>query len=330
MRPWRMTQIPSQAPHTRHYNIKQLLNFLPPPPHIISPKKQKRKNRPARDRSRRLFHFETAVGFEGRVSGRCPEIDERRGLSAGAGGGIPLSRQGMLLTYLDHAGSTLPSKKQLDATFQELSSPQSPFSTTSNPHSTNSALSSLIEERIMETRQRVLRHFGVSGREGEHGDEQQEHDEYFVIFTSGATGAIKLVCDMFPWQTSTGIASTLCYTENIHTSVLGMREFAPKAYMLPSSNFLLQQQQTQAGSDNKSSSTSHYCENNRDKCLPLNLFAYPGESNFDGSKMDMYAVGSWLRSMEREDSTLLDPQHRAVLTKKTHVNILGKVDGYHF
>ena len=31
------------------------------------------------------------------------------------------------VTYLDHAGSTLPSRKQLDAMFMELSSPSSPF-----------------------------------------------------------------------------------------------------------------------------------------------------------------------------------------------------------
>ena len=147
----------------------------------------------------------------------------------------------------------------------------------------------------METRQRVLRHFGVSGREGEHGDEQQEHDEYFVIFTSGATGAIKLVCDMFPWQTSTGIASTLCYTENVHTSVLSMREFAPNSYVLPSSNFLLSRQAHANRIANHSNDYKFIKDFDvRDESKPLNLYAYPGECNFNGSKSDMYAIGSFL------------------------------------
>lgn len=45
--------------------------------------------------------------------------------------------------------------------------------------------------------------------------------EYKCIFTSGATGALKLVGEFFPWSKE----SHFMYTLENHNSVLGIREY---------------------------------------------------------------------------------------------------------
>lgn len=65
-------------------------------------------------------------------------------------------------------------------------------------------------KRIDEIRDMVLRHFHTNS------------DEYSVVFTSGATAAIKLVGDCFPWSYS----SELRLLEDCHTSILGLRQIA--------------------------------------------------------------------------------------------------------
>lgn len=45
--------------------------------------------------------------------------------------------------------------------------------------------------------------------------------EYTCIFTSGATAALKLVGEAFPWNYS----SSFMYTMENHNSVLGIREY---------------------------------------------------------------------------------------------------------
>lgn len=45
--------------------------------------------------------------------------------------------------------------------------------------------------------------------------------EYKCIFTSGATAALKLVGETFPWSGG----STYAYTMENHNSVLGIREY---------------------------------------------------------------------------------------------------------
>jgi molybdenum cofactor sulfurtransferase len=176
------------------------------------------------------------------------------------------------IVYLDHAGATRASAKQLQEVFHELSSP--PFCMPANPHSTSSLLATPMERRIHETRRVILNHFCASG------------DDYTVIFTSGATAAIKLVCDIFPW----GLGGALCYTENSHTSLLALREFSDRAFLVETKRLI------QANLD-----LSKYCRdcpssggvvnsapNVSDR---LNLFAYPGECNFSGSKLSLERIG---------------------------------------
>jgi len=45
--------------------------------------------------------------------------------------------------------------------------------------------------------------------------------EYKCIFTSGATAALKLVGEAFPWNRS----SSFMYTMENHNSVVGIREY---------------------------------------------------------------------------------------------------------
>lgn len=86
-----------------------------------------------------------------------------------------------------------------------------------NPHSRNpsSQLSSDITERV---RSRILKHFNTTS------------EKHTVIFTAGATAALKLLSESFDWQVAINKESChigrFCYLEENHTSVVGMRERA--------------------------------------------------------------------------------------------------------
>ncbi|GMG99326.1 hypothetical protein Nepgr_001166 [Nepenthes gracilis] len=106
--------------------------------------------------------------------------------------------------YLDHAGSTLYSELQMEAVFKDLTS-----NVYGNPHSQSD--SSLVTASIVrECRQKVLDYFNASAK------------EYKCIFTSGATAALKLVGETFPWSSQ----SCFMYTMENHNSVIGIREYA--------------------------------------------------------------------------------------------------------
>ena len=49
-------------------------------------------------------------------------------------------------------------------------------------------------------------------------------EEYSVIFTSGATAALKLIADTFDFDAQNYRAGTFAYLQDNHTSILGMRE----------------------------------------------------------------------------------------------------------
>ena len=149
------------------------------------------------------------------------------------------------MTYLDHAGTTLYSSVQLQSYLSDLTS-----HLYGNPHSQNPS-SKHSTDVIEQTREKVLNHFNTS------------LSHYDVVFTSGATGALKLLAESFPWtphahanipelnrrspttevsylpaytsnssnlqaahrsELSTHNGSVFCYLEDNHTSVVGMRE----------------------------------------------------------------------------------------------------------
>eukprot|EP00798_Chlamydomonas_sp_ICE-L_P001441 gene1441-32815_t len=109
--------------------------------------------------------------------------------------------------YLDHAGAALYSEDQLDAGMAELK--QKLFC---NPHSAGVSWSeSAVAEE--ELRRWTLDACNASS------------SEYEVVLTSGASAALKMVAEYFPWSSD----STLAYTVENHNSVLGMREYALNA-----------------------------------------------------------------------------------------------------
>lgn len=141
----------------------------------------------------------------------------------------------------------------------------------SNPH-TSKHTSNCIDQ----VRFQVLNHFNTNS------------NEYSVIFTSGATEALKLVAESFEFskndQESTEHSKTssgcFAYLQNSHTSVLGMREVAAckkaKVISVPHDDMLKAMTSTPVWSADE-------------KFDPLNsseraLFVYPAQCNFSGYK----------------------------------------------
>jgi molybdenum cofactor sulfurtransferase len=164
-----------------------------------------------------------------------------------------------------------------------------------NPHSRGP--SGLKTARMIEdARELVLSHFHTTS------------DEYEVIFTSGATASLKLLGECFPWSTS----STFCYGYHSHTSLLGMRAYAPIAYCLPSKymNNFAQSLSTSSSSMiaegvNDNAKDSH-------KTTTYHLMAVPGECNFTGVKYPLSHIGSISNTLSKQ---LLN--ENAILTKNS-------------
>uniref|UniRef100_A0A1Y1MDE5 Aminotransferase class V domain-containing protein n=2 Tax=Photinus pyralis TaxID=7054 RepID=A0A1Y1MDE5_PHOPY len=111
---------------------------------------------------------------------------------------------------------------------------------------------------------RILEHFNTNS------------DEYSLIFTSGATASLKLVAEHFTFDDD-GI---FAYLSDNHTSVLGMREFAPNSTALTPNEAM------EAFSIN-----NKYNEEGN----ASSLFVYPGQCNFSGKKYPL----SWIREVQR-------------------------------
>ena len=86
------------------------------------------------------------------------------------------------MTYLDHTGATLYSETQLKAHFEDISS-----NLYANPHSQNVSSQTTILA-VEHMRDFILHHF------------KTDSDSYEVVFTSGCTGALKLLSEIFPWK----------------------------------------------------------------------------------------------------------------------------------
>lgn len=155
--------------------------------------------------------------------------------------------------YLDYTGGALYAESQLRDHMALLSD-----GIFGNPHSRN--LTSMAMTRLIEhTRDYVLHYFNASP------------DEYMVIFTQNATGALKLVGESYPFCPG----DTYLLTFDNHNSVNGIREFARArgaavSYIpvVPSDLHVDERQLAQA----------------LDSAGPgkNNLFAYPAQSNFTG------------------------------------------------
>ncbi|GAQ81349.1 molybdenum cofactor sulfurase [Klebsormidium nitens] len=194
--------------------------------------------------------------------------------------------------YVDHAGATLYSKSQLQATTEELGG-----HLFGNPHSQSdgSTRSSTIIEAA---RSRVLSFFNTSSA------------EYTCIFTAGATGALKLLGEVFPWSSE----SEFCYTVENHNSALGIREYAlEKGAVVCPVDF-----ETSIGGDSEDDGGRKWSVKRREPLIRpqlkhdppgssiehppqdevFHLFACPAECNFSGAKLNLSQVeeiqkGQW-------------------------------------
>jgi selenocysteine lyase/cysteine desulfurase len=172
-----------------------------------------------------------------------------------------LDRQGHV--YLDYTGGSLYAECQLRDHMALLG--EGVFG---NPHSEN--LTSLAMTELVEhARDYVLQYFNASP------------DEYMVIFTQNATGALKLVGESYPFRRG----GNYLLTFDNHNSVNGIREFArskgAKVTYMPVSL-------SDMRVDEERLSTAFKMARPRRN----NLFAYPAQSNFTGVQhpLDWIAV----------------------------------------
>ncbi len=176
--------------------------------------------------------------------------------------------------YLDYTGGGLYAESQVRAHMDLLLA-----NVFGNPHSTNPT--SLAMTRLIEqVRERVLAFFNASP------------DEYVVIWTPNASGALKLVGESFPF----GPGGNYLLTFDNHNSVNGIREFARArgakvtyAPVLPPDMYI------------DADRLAGYLELGR--AGGPNLFAYPAQSNFSGVQHSL----EWIeRAHARGWDVLLD------------------------
>ena len=169
------------------------------------------------------------------------------------------------IVFVDHAGSTLYSKSQLESTYRAKGE-----QLLSNPHSKGPTATRTLE-LINDTRQQVLRFFNASPA------------EYAVIFTAGATASIKLVGECFPWTKD----SLYCYNFESHTSVLGVREYALAA----GAGFKAVTREEVASSLGSEPNHTDVSDALNGGPVPVfSLYALPGECNFNGRKVDLTII----------------------------------------
>ncbi len=160
--------------------------------------------------------------------------------------------------YLDYTGGGLYAQSQLDAHFDMLRT-----GVWGNPHSQNPT-SLAMTEHVEQARGYVLTYF------------RADPDEYDVIFTPNASGALKLIAESFPFQTN---GRFLALADN-HNSVNGIREFArAKGTQTDYTPTLLP--------DLRIDETTLTAQLNQLDSSAPNLFAYPAQSNYTGVQHDL-------------------------------------------
>ncbi|XP_022865528.1 molybdenum cofactor sulfurase isoform X2 [Olea europaea var. sylvestris] len=182
------------------------------------------------------------------------------------------------VAYLDHAGATLYSESQMEAIFKDFNS-----TIYGNPHS-QSDCSVTTSNIVDDARRQVLNFFNASPR------------EYKCIFTSGATAALKLVGETFPWSSQ----STFMYTMENHNSVLGIREYALNGGAAAFSvdvEEVVDHDQPDSGKSafkiiphQEQRRSEHRFLKKEATGDTYNLFAFPSECNFSGLRFNLDLV----------------------------------------
>ena len=162
-----------------------------------------------------------------------------------------LDRSGQV--YLDYTGAGLYAQSQLDEHVALLRD-----GVFGNPHSVNPT-STVMTELVERAREAVLTFFEASP------------EEYVVIFTPNATGALRLVGEAYPFRHG----DRFLLTFDNHNSVNGIREFArargAETTYVPSVAPDLRVDETGLPRYLTGIGGEHH-----------NLFAYPAQSNFSG------------------------------------------------
>lgn len=171
--------------------------------------------------------------------------------------------------YLDHAGATQYAEEQMQHIYSNLVS-----NVYCNPHTNK-----LTEDHIDQVRFRILNWFNATS------------DEYSVIFTSGATAALKLVAETFDFGDSSH--GPFLYLRDNHTSVLGMREIIKTTNIIA-----VERDEFMNG---KFQESFQYNENS--------LLVYPAQCNFSGFK---YSLDAIQRFQTANESIALQSSNRYV------------------
>ncbi len=158
------------------------------------------------------------------------------------------------VTYLDNAGAALYTRSQIEAAASDLKN-----NLVCNPHTNYGAITGVpdVNGLIKEARQQVLRFFHVTS------------NDYSVIFTSGATEALKMAAMDFRWPSIKRFA----YLDHCHTSVVGIREMVNDFKVVKEVDVLDMLEQDQYGG----------------------LFCFPAMSNFCGRKFPM---AKWIQTAQ--------------------------------
>ncbi len=176
-------------------------------------------------------------------------------------------------TYLDYTGGGLYAESQVRQHLELLLG-----GVYGNPHS--SSPSSLAATHFAEqARADILRHFSASP------------EEYALVFTQNASGALKIVAESYPFQAG----SRLFLTSDNHNSVNGLREFASakgaEVRYIP------------LGPDMRIDAPFLEAELGQGAGTAPSLLAYPAQSNFSGVQHDL----AWIpRAKAQGFDVLLD------------------------
>nr|CAD1834558.1 unnamed protein product [Ananas comosus var. bracteatus] len=180
------------------------------------------------------------------------------------------------LVYLDHAGATLYSEAQMGMLLRSSPTVQSDSSMATS-------------DVVAAARLQVLNYLNASPR------------NYKCIFTSGATAALKLVGECFPWSRE----SCYMYTMENHNSVLGIREYALNKGATALAVDIEEVEPHDLRDETHESSIrilKHAVQRRVEDLVPqnlqngklsgnvYNLFAFPSECNFSGQKFPLDLV----------------------------------------
>ena len=191
--------------------------------------------------------------------------------------------------YLDYTGAGLYPASLVRAHAERLLD-----GTFGNPHSTNPT-SHAATELVESARRAVLAHV------------RADPDEYVVVFTANASGALKLVAESFPF----GPGGTYLLTFDNHNSVNGIREFA-RARGADVVYAPVRPPELRIDDDGLRRALDAPCDG------APRLFAFPAQSNFSGV---LHPLAWVARARERGWSVLLD----AAAFAPTHALDLGAV-----